>query len=222
MRPSRFLQLFAAIVYILFVATQGCIKDKRDTTKTTSSLDFTYTGTLWVYDTIRFQSNASSSSTFLWKFGDGSTSTDSTPSHVYKSINYTGTSTMLADTVTLVVNNDTAHAVVKVLKITPGASRLGGTWNWTGGFHMPNGLTVTGDTAHILADTTFSITVIDDSTISVWGETLPYSAVVSAYVNLWGYYGHMGSFVSYIHDTIFFANNFGGNGHWDNTSWHTP
>lgn len=225
--------VIAFAVCSILPGIHSCKKDNNKTTnvthsRTSASLDFTYSGNLWVYDTIRFHSNAPSASTFLWIFGDGTTSADSTPFHIYTTINYTGYSTLLPDTVTLIVDNDTAHEVIKTLKITPGASRLAGTWHWTGGMHNPYGITVTGDTTYALPDTVFSITAIDDSTINVawgaspYGNTLPFEAVVNAYTELPGFYGHWGSEVAYIHDTIFFAYACcGGNGHWDVTSYYT-
>jgi PKD repeat protein len=47
-------------------------------------VSFSYTGTPVVGDTIRFHTiNGSSATTFNWDFGDGSTSTDTEPAHIY-------------------------------------------------------------------------------------------------------------------------------------------
>ena len=129
---------------------------------------------------------------------------------------------MRNDTVTLTINNDSIHPIVKALKITPGAERLGGTWHWTGGQYTPMGNPVTGDNAHNLNDTTFSISVIDDSTIQAWGETLPFNPSFNAYLNMMGYPSGYGSAIWYTPDTIFFSfsNRVIGH-HWDVISYHS-
>ena len=212
-----FLTVLALLITAsLCITSNSCSKSsstKVDSAKNTKLPDFTYTGSLRVNDTIWFRSNQPSTSIFLWNFGDGTTSVDSTPFHVYsKAKEYYST--------TLVVNNDTAHIAVKTLKIWPlGASMLAGTWHWTNGMHTPYGLNVPGDTLHALPDTVFTITSPDESTIVVWGETLPYNSASDTYINLIGYPGHWGSSVAFRHDTIYFYNACCGGHHWDVTSY---
>ncbi|MFI5196615.1 MAG: hypothetical protein ACHQD8_05960, partial [Chitinophagales bacterium] len=138
MKPVIFSKIFplALIMWFLLIGIDSCKKGKKSVTTNTTSLDFTYTGNLFVYDTISFHSTAPSTSTFLWKFGDGMTSNLPTPTHIYYVVpfSYTGlyppNITILPDTVILVVNNDTLHPVIKYLQliqINPPISSFVGT-----------------------------------------------------------------------------------------------
>src|ERR1700677_708471 len=71
--------------------------------------NFSYTGNLLINDTIFFNSTASGASTFLWNFGDGSSSAVATPAHVY--------TTSGSFVVTLTVGNNSIGAISKTLSI---------------------------------------------------------------------------------------------------------
>jgi hypothetical protein len=97
---------FGAIVaFIICFGTTGCKKAKS----AGPALDFTYSGALNIGSIVSFHSNAPAGSTFLWKFGDGSQSTDSVPVHSYQSSD--------SFTVSLMVNNNTGLSVVKRIYI---------------------------------------------------------------------------------------------------------
>src|SRR5579872_4093715 len=70
-----------------------------------AALDFTITGKPTAGYSISFSSNAPAGSTYLWNFGDGSTSAVATPSHIYP-VNGTYN-------VSLEINNDAGHIVQK-------------------------------------------------------------------------------------------------------------
>ncbi|MCW3120742.1 MAG: hypothetical protein JWQ38_234 [Flavipsychrobacter sp.] len=91
---------------LLFTA---CKKNKQSAAYT-----FSYSGDLYVADTIHFNSNAPSSAKFAWDFGDKSNSTVSAPGHVYTEA---GTYT-----IALVINGDTAHTIRQTLVIAVDSS----------------------------------------------------------------------------------------------------
>jgi len=107
--------------------------------------------------------------------------------------------------VKLVVNNDTTHPVTKSIMITPGAERLAGISNWYNGYFTPTDIPI--QTAHGLNDTTFAITVINDTAIMVWGEVLPFFAPSNSYTNYYGngYLWNDGVQVTYTPGSINFA-----------------
>ncbi|MCW3120740.1 MAG: hypothetical protein JWQ38_232 [Flavipsychrobacter sp.] len=74
-----------------------------------STYDFSFSGATSPGGIVYFSSKAKSDSKFLWSFGDGSTSTDAAPQHIY--------SVMGAYTVSLVIDCKTAHTAKKVAKI---------------------------------------------------------------------------------------------------------
>jgi len=138
---------------------------------TSPTYTFFYSGNLWVGDSITFQSTAPANNTFLWTFGDGTTSTQAIPVHIYNSIpliNYN----YAADTVSLIINNDTAHPIKKALQIAPGIQRVATMRTWQRIHYAGPDNNVA---AYPLPDTSFAINVISDMTISVLGNTLMYN-----------------------------------------------
>jgi hypothetical protein len=75
---------YKVLLYIL-AASLLCSCKKSSINPQYSFTDSTYLGvyTYTTGDTIYFQSNAPASSKFLWSFGDGTTSGDAQPKHVY-------------------------------------------------------------------------------------------------------------------------------------------
>jgi len=155
-----------------------------------SIYDIEYSGIPRLYDTINFSSTAPAGSTLLWDFGDGTTSTDIAPRHAYSSIPflrpimlspYDRSFIRLPDTVRLIINNDTRHPAIKMLNISPGAERLEGTYHWVNGKYFANYGPLSGSTTIILPDTNFSITAVNDSLITIWGEVLNYSPLRKGY-----------------------------------------
>jgi PKD repeat protein len=73
----------AIIILLIGCSLFSCKKTAKTTAKTTATYDFYYTGTTTVGSKIHFFSTAPVTSSFLWTFGDGSTSTDSVPDHIY-------------------------------------------------------------------------------------------------------------------------------------------
>ena len=188
MKLVIFSKLFSLTLMMgfLLIGIDSCQKGKKsvktNTTNTndTTSLDFTYTGNLFVYDTISFHSTASSTSMFLWKFGDGTISHLPTPTHIYSIVPFLYTSNyplninVLPDTVVLVVNNDTLHPVIKYLQlmqIHPPVSIFVGTHTWR---HFYYGGSY--DSLYYIyePDTTLAIASIDSLRLNVFGNILIY------------------------------------------------
>lgn len=160
-------------------------------------------------DTLKFQSTAPDNSVFMWSFGDGGSSSRSRPAYVYYSIPYDAQGHMISDTVTLVVNNDIYHSVVKTIKILPPVPRLSRSWAWQGGFLKKFGHCCPSITDHPLNDTIFSISGVDDSTISVWSAGLQYHADSNYFTNARPSIIHNETYVKYTADTLFFSRNSG-------------
>ncbi len=187
------LQVLFALVssFVLY----GCT-NKDAATTTPLVFDFTYSGSMKILDTTHFVSNAPTTATFLWKFGDGTTSTQPTPDHVY--------TIAMSYTVSLIVNNDSTHPISKPIKLTANTGRFVGSRHWTKeSFGGPYPL-----------DTTFSIDAINDSAVRVWGEILPYNQH-NAYVNTFQTFSTM---LFRRNDTLFFATNYWGT----SVRYHTP
>ena len=159
------------LIMILFVAAvmsvMGC-KKKSNTKPVTppppvSSYDFTYSGNMYTFSMVSFKSAAPAGSTYLWKFGDGATSTDSMPSHAYSSPD--------SFVATLTVNNDSAHATYHGFKINSTVQKMGGNYVNTkeGGIVQNNMWPINFSIFYSIdpSDYTFSITVLNESSISL-------------------------------------------------------
>jgi len=126
--------------------------------------DFSYGGTMYTYDAVLFQSTAPAGKSLFWSFGDGSTSTDSLPVHIYRR---SGTFTA-----SLVVGGDSVHVVKKNITVRSTTGRM-----WL------NGLFITAAEVHQYKfwpidhsvmlytygwpSSKFAITSLTDSTLSV-------------------------------------------------------
>lgn len=113
-----FLKNLLVIILLLFTCMFFSCKKAQ---KTTVTYDFTWTTYLYYggISVINFHSNAPSGSSFLWNFGDGSSSTDSVPRHEYDigGIYY----------VTLVINGDSVHTITKTVPAGPRSISCSGT-----------------------------------------------------------------------------------------------
>jgi PKD repeat protein len=148
---------------------------------------------VWVKDTpMVFHSNVLPDSTFYWQFGDGTTSTDSTPSHVYSAIG--------AYTVSLKVNGGVTAATktVQIVNMPPYAANIYGTRNYHDTTYT---VMSSGTTAHYQSDKSFAITYAGPLTISVLGQQLTYiNSTDSMIWYSWGYtniYGNSDDITAY-------------------------
>src|SRR3954465_724319 len=101
----------------------GC-GEGNNLTYAPTSFNFSVTGNLFRGDTLRFQSSAGDNSVFQWTFGDGNSSTQPSPYHVYYTIAHNNAGAIVSDTVTLVINNDIYHPVIKTINLKPPVPRL--------------------------------------------------------------------------------------------------
>ncbi|XZF14441.1 PKD domain-containing protein [Chitinophagaceae bacterium MMS25-I14] len=160
-KPYRF--LFLGMMIALFFALDSC---KKDTDSNSLNPDFSWSGSTLIGDTLVFQCTLPGN--YVWIFGDGDSSTEAQPAHLYhKPGKYT---------VSLKFSSGTfLQTVTKTVAITAGTARLAGTYKWSGYFHSWVGAS---STTYPLNDTVFSITALTDSTIGVWGD----------YLRFYGYY----------------------------------
>ena len=130
-------------------------------------LDFTFNQRLFGQP-VNFKSSIPGS-TYLWNFGDNSTSADTSPNHIYSATgNYK---------VTMTLNNDTLHVVNHTIEIVndPVYTHLiAGMKLW----HHVYTIDYT-QTTYPKPDTSFSVTYIDPLTISIGADTLNYSSTYS-------------------------------------------
>lgn len=161
----------------------------NDTTITVSkaitigaAFDFAYSGIPVADNSISFSSTADTGTVFLWNFGDGSTSVNSLPTHVFQSNG--------SFEVTLTLNNDITHIIKKTIIIFANAvylPLLPGTRTfhhiYTDAFpwypyHTP----------HILADSVITISSAGGSSIWVGNHQLHFiSSLYSDSVMFFGY-----------------------------------
>jgi hypothetical protein len=136
------------------------------------AFDFTYSGTPAAGYPVSFTSNVAAGASFLWNFGDGSTSGDAAPSHVFSANGVFD--------VSLTINNEPDHIIKKAVNIFADGvylSSIAGTRLWhhiyTDAYPWPPY-----HTAHVLADVTMSVAIIDPATIVVGGDTLTYNSTM--------------------------------------------
>jgi len=200
----NFLLFVASLGAIAVFALQGCGRGTNLTPGITS-WNFSVSGDLYVGDTLRFQSTAADNSIFKWTFGDGNSSTQASPAYVYYSIAHDLSGAIMPDTVTLVVNNDIYHSVVKTITLKPPVPRISQTWSWTGGYFTKYGNCCPTVSNHALNDTTFAITAVDDNTINVWGVNLPFLADSNYFSTIKSTMQYNATTVIYKPDTLFFS-----------------
>ena len=161
-----------ALAFVFIVAVFSCTKEKNSAISYKFSFLETGTGGLHVM----FSSNAPAGSTFLWNFGDGTTSTESAPIHDYSFAGYYP--------VVMIINNDRAHADSQEVVIKPivppppppPPSFLppAGTFSF---HHFDIVYFCDGrqDTVQDYGYVSLSITNIDSVTLSVYSDVLAYS-----------------------------------------------
>ena len=204
---SKFLSVITISGISALLLLQGCSRGKN-IDYGPDSWNFSISGDLYVGDTLKFQSTAPDNSLFQWTFGDGNSSTQAQPRHVFYSIPY-NSGGIISDTVTLVVNNDIYHAVVKPINLKPAVPRISKNWSWTGGYFKKYGNCCPTITDHTLNDTTFAISKVDDYTINVWGVSLPFLADSNYFSNVKARPPYNATYVIYKPDTLFFLQSSG-------------
>ena len=165
--------------------------------------NFSVTGNLYVGDTLRFQSTAPDNSIFIWTFGDGNSSVSAAPVYAYYKIAHDNLG-IISDTVTLIVNNDIYHPVIKPITLKPPVPRISKTWNWAGGYFRKYGNCCPALSDHGLNDTTFSIAKVDDYIIKTWGLNLPFQADSNYFSTLKSTGKNNATYVKYTRDTLYF------------------
>jgi PKD repeat protein len=141
---------------------------------------------VWVKDTpMVFHSNVLPDSTFYWQFGDGASSTDSTPIHAYSSV---GTYT-----VSLKVNGSASVAThtIQIVNMPPYAANIYGTRN----YHDTSYAALSsGTVTYPQSDKSVAITYVSPLTISVFGRQLTYiNSTDSVLWYSWGYTDNSGN-----------------------------
>jgi len=205
---SKTLSVVASVGVIIMLTLQGC-GTGTNLVATPNSWNFSISGDLYVGDTLKFQSTAGDNSIFLWTFGDGNSSTQAAPYFAYYSIAHDKYGSIINDTVTLVVNNDIYHSVVKTILLKPPVPRISQSWSWTGGYFKKFGTCCPTLSDHPLSDTNFAITRVDDYTINVWGENLPFLADSNYFSNIKATIPPNFTTVTFTRDTLFFRQSTG-------------
>ena len=131
-----------------------------------------------------YEPGALAGCTASWSFGDGTSSAELSPDHVYDS-----SGTYL---VQMVLNNDTANTLSRTIYIGPPpiyTQNIAGTWQWKRTRGVTDGPTNISDTT--IADTAFVISIVDQKTISIDSTLLKYfpgssTSQVSLYLSTGG------------------------------------
>lgn len=148
------------------------------------------------YTSFSYHPSAFEGCDVLWDFGDGSTSTELSPNHAYDS-----SGTYL---VSFTLNNDSTHTFSNSFNIAPTpiyTHLIAGTRLWRRISIVTDGPTYIHDTT--ISDTTFTIDVLDNKTISI-GLTvmdyLPSSSKANTFVYYSGIDSPRGTLL-YLHNT---------------------
>ncbi len=181
--------------------------------------NITYTGDLRIGEVIQFQTDAPSTSTFQWSFGDGQTSIEPSPKHIYYRPAAKG-ATIVEDTVTVIIDNDIYHPNKITLLLTPPVPKVTGTRTWKGGFFSLHANCCPGLNDHSLNDTLFNVINVNPSTVRSWGVNLPYLADSNYFSNERSVGRYNATYVQYTKDTIFFWQRSGTDTGWAEVRYH--
>jgi hypothetical protein len=218
MQASILSKLLSVSAFALVALVSGC-GEKVPLPARKSTYDISISGDLYLGEPIQFSTNAPSGKRLLWKFGDGETSIETSPIHIYSTVPSNG-SAILDDTVTLIVDNDIYQPNTSTFRLKPGIRLLLGTHVWKGGKFTMHGNCCPGYTNHVLADTIFNIAAVDEYTIGTWGNSLPYLADSNYYSNerVTGMYNN--TWIKYTTDTIYFNQRSGSQAGWYEVSYY--
>jgi hypothetical protein len=175
--------------------------------------DISYSGNLILGEPIRFQSSAPAGSSLLWKFGDGTVSTQFSPTYSYYSIAHVG-NTIVDDTVVLIVDNDIYHPNIKYFQLKPCVNKVAGNFFWQGGTFAIHGNCCPGLSDHSLPDTTFKVFPVDDYTVSTWSGKLNYLVDSNYYSNERSSSRYNATWLKYTKDTLYFMQRSGTDTGW--------
>jgi len=220
---------FSAVLFLLLtsIVIYSCKKDSS--TKSKTKLTFTASGSYSIGDPFTFQSNAASGSTYLWKFGNGDQSTAANPTYTY---NQKGTYI-----VTLQINgsSDTLDNYTKTIYISIGGTNMlniANTWAWKAHREFRSS-GILPDTSYDMNDTSFAISLVSDTSINTWGNTLKYYVPAGFTHNnrtidfSMGNVSDSSSFFlnlsyHYVADSFYFTVNRATTGGFETLSYHTP
>lgn len=196
--------IYTTALLALIIAACG----KHPVPKGQQLYEVSYSGEQILGEPMTFQSSAPSNSKFLWIFGDGNESIQQMPTHTYYKLRHDGT-TIIEDTVTLIVNNDIYRTNIKSFKLKPNVKKVSGTHVWQGGYISKHGNCCAGLVDHALNDTTFGITIVDEYAVRAYATALPYLADSNYFSNerTRGLYNSI--FVRFTKDTLFFKERVG-------------
>jgi PKD repeat protein len=160
------------VAVILFASVSWSCKKKSTATDYVITFDFSYSGTACPGGIITFKASAPPDGHLYWDFGDGTTSTETTPKHTFNA----------ADTfnVTLIINNDPLYEIQKKITIykAPVYTRLvAGDHTW---LHYHYDYYSSGrDSSFNLGAISFPVNYIDNLTVSIGSDTLNYTPTYS-------------------------------------------
>lgn len=129
-------------------------------TDETKALDFSYSGDLYVFSTLTFQSNQPAGTPLKWEFGDKMETTDATPQHSFD--------LKRTYTVKLTANG---QSVSKDISLTNGLFRVNNYKKW---FRVESDIGYM-HSYHQDSVYDFSVTATNDSTIAIPAEKVTYT-----------------------------------------------
>lgn len=118
---------------------------------------------------IQMQNSSTDASSYMWQWGDGTSSTGQAPSHTYQAA---GTKRLLL-TATGPGGTDTLSRVVRITS-DPAASSIAGTYKGRLKTRSYGGATAPSSSQ----DATIQITATDNNTLSVFNRTVPYKTSI--------------------------------------------
>ena len=161
--------LLVPVAFLFFVVLYSCKKDGA-----AANYVISYTGNLFAGDTITFRVSGTNGASVAWDFGDSTTSTDSTPTHIYK--------TAEPYIVKVISNNGSKTQKSFTIGDLPGCEYthlMAGTRHWYGSVspYMR--------AYYLVADTLITVNVIDDATVQMGNVVLRYVAIDTLGNNVW-------------------------------------